>query len=285
MKRLLLISLFLSLAAGCSLKQKTGGYYKDDGPHKQPLVDVSTIPDAVPKAEPPSPHGNKPYTVFGRRYYPSETDNNFRERGIASWYGKKFHGKKTSNGEIYDMYGMTAAHKTLILPTYMRIRNLENGLTVIVRVNDRGPFLHNRVIDLSYAAAAKIGILATGTGIVEIETVTPTDTNLARDTTQETEPPQETAMQVTETKLEPSISTPQLFLQVGAFINLTNAQKIHERLEQAEIRPSFIETATVENEQNLYRVRIGPLATVEESDRMARRVLEYGIHDAHIVIE
>src|SRR5512137_2979192 len=128
-------------------------YYKDDGPGANAPANLDSIPDAVPRAEPLHRFANRPYTVFGREYVPATTLRPYRERGIASWYGRKFHGEKTSTGEVYDMYAMTAAHPTLPIPSYARVTNPANGRSVVVRVNDRGPFLHDRVIDLSYAAA------------------------------------------------------------------------------------------------------------------------------------
>ena len=171
MKFRLLLVVATALAAGCSSVPR-GGYYQDDGPHRRPEVDVSKVPDAVPRNEAHNERNNRPYNVFGVSYRPLKTSKGYRERGVASWYGKKFHGQRTANGETYDMYAMTAAHKTLPLPSYLRVRNLNNGKSVIVRVNDRGPFRENRIVDLSYAAAARLGIIGTGTGIVEIEGLT-----------------------------------------------------------------------------------------------------------------
>ena len=151
-----------------------GGYYRDDGPPRGvSKSDVEAIPDAVPKLEPLSETGNRPYKALGKKYYPVKSALGYSERGVASWYGKKFHGARTSSGEKYDMLAMTAAHRTLPLPTYVKVRSLQNGKSVIVKVNDRGPFLHNRLIDLSYAAAYKLGVVSTGTGLVEVTTVTP----------------------------------------------------------------------------------------------------------------
>ncbi|MDR0248011.1 MAG: septal ring lytic transglycosylase RlpA family protein, partial [Burkholderiales bacterium] len=149
-----------------------GGYYQDDGPGST-TVDLDAIPDAVPRAEPLHRFANRPYTVLGRNYVPATTLAPYKARGTASWYGKKFHGNKTSTGEIYDMFAMSAAHPTLPLPSYARVTNVANGKSVVVRVNDRGPFLHNRLIDLSYAAAYRIGVAASGTGEVVVETVLP----------------------------------------------------------------------------------------------------------------
>ena len=137
-------------------------------------TDLSSLPDAVPQVEPKSRYGNPhSYVVYGRRYFTLPTARGFVERGVASWYGKKFHGRRTSNREFYDMYKMTAAHRTLPLPTYVSVRDLSTGREIVVRVNDRGPFLKNRIIDLSYAAATKLGIADKGTGIVEVRALEP----------------------------------------------------------------------------------------------------------------
>ena len=150
-------------------------YYKDDGPGVAP-ANLDAIPDAVPRMEPLHRFANRPYTVLGRDYVPATTLRPYRERGIASWYGRKFHGEKTSIGETYDMYAMTAAHPTLPLPSYAKVTNVATGKSVVVRVNDRGPFLHSRVIDLSYAAADRIGIAQKGSGEVEVEAIIPAGT-------------------------------------------------------------------------------------------------------------
>jgi len=151
----------------------SGKYYLDDGPGANPPTDLDAIPDAVPRLEPLARASNRPYTVFGREYVPATSLRPYRERGIASWYGRRFHGEKTSIGEPYDMYAMTAAHPTLPLPSYARVTNVATGKSVVVRVNDRGPFLHDRIIDLSYAAARRIGIAAHGSGEVEVEAILP----------------------------------------------------------------------------------------------------------------
>jgi peptidoglycan lytic transglycosylase len=149
------------------------GYYKDDGPGEAVPDNIDSIPDAVPRAEALHRFANRPYAVFGREYVPATTLRPYRERGIASWYGRKFHGEKTSTGEVYDMYAMTAAHPTLPIPSYARVTGVASGKSVVVRVNDRGPFLHDRVIDLSYAAAHRIGIAQKGSGEVIVEAILP----------------------------------------------------------------------------------------------------------------
>lgn len=150
-----------------------GGYYKDDGPGENPPDDLHLVPDAEPQVEPYSKWGNRPYVVFGQSYTPKTDDQPFRQRGIGSWYGKKFHGQKTSSGERYDMYKMTAAHPTLPIPSYARVTNLVNDKQVIVRINDRGPFHSSRIIDLSYTAALKLGYLGKGSGELEVERLLP----------------------------------------------------------------------------------------------------------------
>lgn len=156
-----------------------GGYYKDDGPGDNPPADIASIPDAEPKAEPLLKFANKPYVALGQSYTPATEVKPFKQRGLASWYGRRFHGKRTSSGETYDMYAMTAAHPTLPIPSYARITNLDNGKSVVVRINDRGPFHSKRVIDLSYTAAAKLGYIGTGHTQVEVEAVVPTDEMIA----------------------------------------------------------------------------------------------------------
>jgi rare lipoprotein A len=152
-----------------------GGYYKDDGPGDNPPPDLELTLDAEPKIEPYSKSGNKPYVVFGKKYTPMLDDYPFSQQGIGSWYGKKFHGQKTSSGEIYDMYKMTAAHLTLPIPSYARITNLANGKQVIVKINDRGPFHSNRIVDLSYTAALKLGYVGKGSSELLLERLLPAD--------------------------------------------------------------------------------------------------------------
>lgn len=170
-----------AMIAGCSSPPKYsaastgGGYYKDDGPGDNIPPDIERIPDAVPRIEQHNRANFRPYTVMGQRFVPVSADTQLRQTGVASWYGRKFHGKKTANGETYDMYAMTAAHPTLPLPSYARVTHQRSGRSVIVRVNDRGPFLRGRVIDLSYAAAAKLGIIGRGSDTVVVEAITHAD--------------------------------------------------------------------------------------------------------------
>ena len=161
------------LLISCGSAPQRGGYYKDDGPAANPPANLASIPDAVPRSEPLHKYANRPYEVFGKKYVPLASVQPFSQRGTASWYGKKFHGQKTSSGETYDMYKMTAAHPTLPIPSYVRVTNLSNRRSVVVRVNDRGPFHAGRIIDLSYVAAHKLGYIGAGSAQVEIEAVVP----------------------------------------------------------------------------------------------------------------
>lgn len=250
--------------ASCATPKRSGGYYQDDGPHAQAPADILRVPDAVPRDEPLSAYGNRPYQVFGVNYTPMTGARDYRERGIASWYGKKFHGAPTSSREPYDMYAMTAAHKTLPLPSYVRVRNLDNGREVVVRVNDRGPFLHNRLIDLSYVAAARLGILGRGTGRVEVIRVMPA-----------TEAPD---------VIVAGQSPPRLYLQVGAFAEAQNADALRARLSDAGLAPVVVAQAKSASGAR-YRVRLGPLASVADSDAMVERLRALGLSDAKPVIE
>ena len=183
--------------------------------------DIDAIPDAVPKAEPRSAHGNPPfYDVYGQRYFVLPSAGGYLERGVASWYGPTFHGGNTSSGEQYDMYGMTAAHKTLPLPTYARVTNLKNGRSIVVRINDRGPFVANRLIDLSYTAAAKLDMLREGTTLVEVRALTPgVPDELSRSAAS---PP------------------PALYVQAGAFADAQNAQRALQKLQGAGLASAFL---------------------------------------------
>jgi len=180
LRNLLVLALLAAVIAGCSSpggRKGAGGYYKDDGPGANPPANIQAIPDAVPRVEPMARGANKPYVVFGKRYVPDTAERPFVQRGIASWYGKKFHGNATSIGEKYDMYAMTAAHPTLPLPSYARVTSAINGRSVIVRVNDRGPFHSSRIMDLSYAAAHKLGIIGPGSGEVTVQRILPEEIN------------------------------------------------------------------------------------------------------------
>ncbi len=235
-----------------------------------PPADIDAIPDAVPKDEPRSRYGNpQSYVVFGRRYHTLPDHKGYSARGIASWYGSKFHGQRTSSGEAYDMYAMTAAHKTLPLPSYVRVTNLKNNRSVVVKVNDRGPFHDNRLIDLSYTAAWKLGITAEGTGLVEVVSINPQDPKPSA--------PEKPA------RLKKGNMLPELFLQVGAFGSSENAQRLKKRLEE-QLRTQVL----IENSDNprrpIYRVQVGPIASVELADHLSQKLARLGIADPHVVI-
>ena len=231
-------------------------------------VDVASVPDALPKVEPRSRYGNpSSYTVLGKRYYTLGTSNGYRERGIASWYGTKFHGRRTSSGDAYDMYAMTAAHKTLPLPTYVRVTNLENQRSVVLRVNDRGPFHANRIIDLTYTAASKLGILAKGTGYVEVVALDP----------RSPEP-------VIAENAIPSPESLQLYLQTGSFSVRANAEQMKWRMQSVSGGPVNIEPVQIGG-RTTYRVRVGPIASVTKADRLAQQISDLGLETPRIVIE
>jgi rare lipoprotein A len=243
---------------------------RDRGPSKD--VDVSGVPDAVPRKEPKSRYGNpKSYVVFGKRYYTMNSSEGFSQRGIASWYGEKFHGRKTSSGEVYDMYKMTAAHKELPLPSYVRVINISNGREVVVRVNDRGPFHENRIIDLSYAAAKKLGIVAKGTGLVEIQIL---------DGSRSAQPVQATAP-IRGADAEGPVP---FYLQVGAYAYLKNAEVMREKIRYLIKEPVNILDAS-SNGRSLFRVRIGPLLTINASDVTAKTLMDAGIGDYLVVFD
>jgi rare lipoprotein A len=227
--------------------------------------DPFSIPDPVPRAEPRSRSGNpRFYEVFGKRYFVLESAAGFRERGIASWYGPGFHAAKTASGERYDMYQMSAAHRTLPLPTYVRVTHLGNGKSVTVRVNDRGPFKSDRVIDLSYTAAAKLGMLQSGTALVEIEALTPASApSAARQPTMQDEP---------------------LFVQAGAFGESANAERLVARLKNDGIGQAFVQRDEVGG-RKLYRVRVGPVPDVHEFDRIVAELRTLGIADAQLAVD
>lgn len=176
MLRFLLIMLSCAvLLGGCASKRQVssgGGYYKDDGPGSKVPANIAAIPDAVPRLESPRPANARPYKVLGHRYVPLTSHQTYRKTGIASWYGRKFHGKKTASGETYDMYAMTAAHRTLPIPSYARVTRVGSDQSIIVRINDRGPFHQSRLIDLSYVAAAKLDLIGPGSGKVVVEAIT-----------------------------------------------------------------------------------------------------------------
>jgi rare lipoprotein A len=279
------------------------------------------VPDAVPRAEPHSSHGNPPfYEVNGQRYVVLASADNYVERGVASWYGPDFQGHNTSSGERYDMYGMTAAHKTLPIPCYARITNLSNGRSIVVRINDRGPFVGNRIVDLSYSAATRLDIVRTGTAFVELRTVrpgtelTPPPPTVAAAAPAPSAPIPETIPPAAEVgpattpasvapleanegvaETTPPAATPPtestdviapapqvaLYIQVGAFADPGNAQRVVQRLQEAGIGQVY-SLPTADSGRTLRRVRIGPITSVEEFDRLAAQLSALGYPEARL---
>jgi rare lipoprotein A len=223
------------------------------------------VPDAVPRIEPRSTKGNPPfYDVLGQRYFVLATADGYVERGVASWYGPTFHGGSTSNGEQYDMYGMSAAHKTLPLPTYARVTNLKNGKSIVVRINDRGPFVANRLIDLSYSAAVRLDMTREGTTLVEVRALTPGAPDVL---TRSAESP-----------------PPALYVQAGAFADEHNAERLVSRLHGAGLSDAFV-ASPLTGKSALYRVRVGPVANVAQFDALASRLATLGIKEPRLALD
>lgn len=234
------------------------------------LMDVSQIPDAVPVVH-NGPYKASPYRVLGKDYTPMQDGRHYREEGDASWYGTKFHGQKTANGELYDLYGMTAAHKTLPLPTYVQVTNLENGRKVVLRVNDRGPFYSDRIIDLSYAAARKLGFAEKGTARVRVEGIDPVVWHQQRNpaylvTAQAAEPEPAVASAAIPTRMAGD-----LYLQVGAFSSVQSAERLRAQLQDQTASPVFL-SVTDNASGTLHRVRIGPLSSQDQAQQLADRL-------------
>lgn len=274
--------------------RRGGGYYKDDGPHDRVPEDLDAIPDAEPRVEPLHRFANRPYTVFGQDYVPATALAPYRERGIGSWYGRRFHGKPTSSGESYDMYAMTAAHPTLPIPSYVRVTNLGNGRSVVVRVNDRGPFHKGRIIDLSYAAAHRLGYVNRGSARVEVESILPGEVRMV-EARREVPPlpgrkPALVGSSATQAAIMSSESMPLadatggksvppasepvagVFLQLGVFSTVANAEGFRGMVKE--------EFAALTGELRLldeggrYRLHLGPYASVEDARVEAERIAE-----------
>ena len=287
----ILIALALGGCAGGGQDRSTASAQSDDD---------SGIPDAVPRVEPRSRYGNPDtYVVRGKRYYTKDSSDGHLERGLASWYGKKFHGRRTSSGERYDMYGMTAAHKSLPLPSYVRVTNLENGRSAVVKVNDRGPFHGSRVIDLSYSAAKKIGVVAKGTAMVEVRAIDPSrpgsdpgpriaarsaapaSPNPASKTVRRSRDAMEgrafdAALAASGAREVQGSGADPLYLQVGAFGDAGNAERLRDRLvgqvsERVWVQPSAASGPT------LFKVRVGPLSSEDQLRKVSRQLEDLGV--------
>ena len=309
--------LLISFVTGCGTASRMlgGGISIPGTPSRDGAPDgtrdIASIPEPVPRMEPLARYGNmRNYEVYGKVYHTLRSSAGYVERGIASWYGTKFHGRRTSSGEPYDLYGITAAHKTLPLPTYVQVTNLQNGRTLIVRVNDRGPFHDNRVIDLSYAAASKLGVLATGTGLVEVRAIDPRDAGRpvsviagtraqipvieAMPSSVEVNPAPVTRpaqsgfvdsvpVEVARAHLANS-RNPGLYLQLGAFLSRANAERLRTRLMND--APTGIEIVEGSQNQNtIYRVRLGPMKDVAEADALTQTIAHLGLGTPLVVID
>lgn len=262
-KLLIPAAIAAGLLTGCFSIGGTG-----DGPPSY-HVDAADIPNAVPRKLPRSKYGNpKSYVVFGHRYFVRNSAKGYDQRGIASWYGTKFHEKRTSSGEPYNMLAMTAAHKTLPLPTFVRVTNLENGRWIIVKVNDRGPFAPGRIIDLSYVAAKKLNMLKTGTAMVEVKALTPGQPMVT--------PTTRFADNLQREPNTPLGHKPKLYLQAGAFSSKQNAEARANALRNLTTRHVAIRQVFSRG-RTLYKVQVGPLVNVQESDGLSQRIENAGI--------
>ncbi len=282
LRQLALLSLILVLASCGSSRIK-------DGPPRSGSASIPELPaDAVPRREPKSRYGNGPvYEVFGKHYTVMDSSAGYKERGVASWYGKKFHGNLTSNREPYDMYAMTAAHKTLPLPSYVRVRNLRNDKSVVVRVNDRGPFVDNRIIDLSYSAALKLDMVGTGTSLVEVEAFNfdqPAGDRPTRRTTASPAPAPKSAPTPTPAAAPKPATDHKIFVQVGAFGARENAERRIGLLRSGGIGTGFVLEDT-SSDPTLYRVRIGPIKGVVQYDILVEELENLGIMDPYLVTD
>ncbi|MDO9392380.1 MAG: septal ring lytic transglycosylase RlpA family protein, partial [Methylotenera sp.] len=261
-----------------------GGYYLDDGPGENAPANLDGIPGAILKTEQINLRANKPYSALGQKYTPMTTYVPYKKQGVASWYGKRFHGKKTSTGEIYDMYAMTAAHTVLPIPSYAKVTNPANGRSVIVRINDRGPFKHSRLIDLSYAAAYQLRLIKQGSGLVEVETIDTSaegmrkmSSNNSLSTVSPTEslsPNNETVVTLvpsapatvsvaTNTSFN-NIQSTQYYVQAGAFKNEVNGTLLQKKIQGLDMAEN-VGVANVYND-GLYRVKLGPYTSKNEAD-------------------
>lgn len=258
-----------------------GGYLAGDGPDGNAPANIDATPDAIPKAEPLHRYANRPYKALGKEYIPLTAVGNYKERGIASWYGKKFHGQRTSIGETYDMYAMSAAHPTLPIPSYARVTNIGNGKSVVVRVNDRGPFMHDRIIDLSYTAAHKLGVISGGSAQVEVESLTPdavtspaapveTVQSAPLDNTVTASPIAAAAVSPAAPAVAPQAAagSGKVYLQLGAFKTRASAKNFMNKI-QRKLGHSA-QTLSLHSQGGMERVRLG---TYENAD-VARAAAE-----------
>lgn len=275
----ILISSFL-LLNGCTYfvaKPNTEIGVSPTGP-----IDEDFVEDAIPKPATRSRYGNpKSYIINGKRYYTLEDNHGFTQQGLASWYGKKFHGRRTSSGETYDMYAMTAAHKTLILPVYVEVTNLENGKKVVVKVNDRGPFHEDRIIDLSYIAAQKLDIVKTGTGKVKLRVVESGGATAKQSVTKKQSVIKKHKAPIQ--SLTVKDSEEEFFIQVGSFVDLINAESLRDKLSIIGGKIVSIQQTLIEN-TTFHRVMIGPLFNNAHADTIIKKLIEANEYNHHIIV-
>ena len=292
-----ILAVLVSFLVGCASPVNRGGVAKPvpssgrDGAPADPPADLASLPDPEPQVEPIRRGGpNKPYVVLGQAYEPVAADVPWKERGVASWYGTKFHGRKTASGELFSMYGLTAAHRTLPIPSYARVRHVGNGKEIIVRVNDRGPFHSSRVLDLSFAAAVKLGISSAGSALVEIERLTFDDIRSgswrkpAEMITPEGDPIADIAAKAVDVPVEPEVMqsgdrarafTPAAqgyWVQLAAFSRRDSVDRLQQRVsvDAAAMAPMM----AVFKEGAVYKLQVGPYATRQQADEAARGVRE-----------
>ncbi|HEX7156923.1 MAG TPA: septal ring lytic transglycosylase RlpA family protein [Burkholderiaceae bacterium] len=276
----------LALLASCATRHR--GFYAEDGAPERVPSGILSTPDAVPRSEPLNPYANRTYAALGRTYTPNTSDRPMHQRGLASWYGTQFHGNRTASGERYDMFAMTAAHPTLPIPSYARVTNVSNGRSVIVRINDRGPFIRDRIIDLSYAAAAKLGLAGSGSGEVEVDRITSREiaqglreppTAGAGAPVRATLPP----LPLPSTPLAPDSASAGAHwsVQLGAFAVAANADALRDRIAlllgapDAPDLPPESRAPRVERDSGISRVLIGSLADRATAQRWAQALAKY----------
>lgn len=271
--------LCLLLIASCSspVTKKTS---RDAAPRKPSQARIDNAKEAVPRVERKSKYGNpKSYVVFGKRYYVKDSAKGYVEQGIASWYGTKFHGRRTSSGEAYDMYAMTAAHKTLPLPTYARVTNLDNGRSVVVKINDRGPFHQDRIIDLSYSAAIRLGTVQTGTGRVEVVALDPR--NYLKKKQKQASEPESAVLAIEQDEQAASLKT---YVQLGAFSSADNAEALRKSFADRGI-DSIAVYQFVVADKVIHKVHVGPIDSAQAIDALVQQLSELGQETYQIVIK